>query len=629
VQLFTNRGHGKQRNSMRSDLLRYGGACVLVALAVLVTLAVPAIRDHTPVLLIFAAVILTGVLAGLGPALLAVALTTVALLIWLTPASNNRLPDSWWPVQVVAFFVVTSGIVILVEALRRTEARLDKERELVSVAQELSLDAFIILQAVRDTAGTIVDFRWTYVNPAAATILKHKREELLGQQLLTFLPGNKQSSDVFERYVKVVETGQPHKIELAYDADGIQGWFRNMAVKLGDGVAVSFADITARKQYEQQLAHQAFLLANMNDAVIAVDRDLNITRWNKGAETLYGWKEEEILGRPLGEVVQATATAELRQAALALAEAEAEAQHTFHVVHHNRQGQQVYGDAVIRALRESDGSITGYMVINHDVTERRRHEEELKALNASLEKRVRERTAELQRSNDELDSFAYVASHDLKAPLRAIANLATWIEEDGAELSAAARAHLAKLTGRIQRMDKLLDDLLTYSRAGRVQHEPAYTDTRLLVQEAVEFLNVPPGFDVEVVGQMPTLYTERVPLATVFRNLIENAYKHHDRPECGCVRISAEERADAVLFAVTDDGPGIEPQYHERIFGVYQTLKPRDEVEGSGIGLAVVKKIVESRGGAVAVHSAVGAGSTFTITWPMQEAPADGEGGSR
>jgi PAS domain S-box-containing protein len=623
VQLFTNRGPGKPRNSMRSDLLRYGGACVLVALAVLVTLTVPAIHEHTPALLVSAAVIISGIVAGLGPGLLAVALATMALLIWLAPASVYGVLGDSVSVQVVAFVAVTSGIVILLEARRRAEARLDEERELVLVAQELSLDAFIILQAVRDAAGTIVDFRWTYINPAAAAILKHEREELVGQQLLKVMPGNKQNSDVFERYVKVVETGQPHKIELAYDADGIQGWFRNMAVKLGDGVAVSFADITARKQYEQQLAYQAFLLANMSDAVIAVDRDFNITRWNKGAETLYGWKEEEVLGRPLTEVVQATATPEVRQAALAAAEAET--QHTFHVVHHNRQGQQVYGDAVMRALRENDGSITGYIIINHDVTERRRHEEELIELNASLEERVRERTAELQRSNEELDRFAYVASHDLKAPLRAIANLATWIEEDGAEPSPAVQAHLAKLSGRIRRMDKLLDDLLTYSRAGRVWHEPAFTDTQVLVQEAVEFLNVPPGFGVEVVGRMPTLYTERVPLATVFRNLIENAYKHHDRPDCGCVRISAEEQADAVVFAVADDGPGIEPQYHERIFGVYQTLKPRDEVEGSGIGLAVVKKIVESRGGAVAVHSAVGAGSTFYITWPKQEAPADGE----
>ena len=273
----------------------------------------------------------------------------------------------------------------------------------------------------------------------------------------------------------------------------------------------------------------------------------------------------------------------------------------------------------MRALRDGEGKLTGYVVIVHDVTERRRHEEELQALNASLEERVLARTAELQRSNDELDRFAYVASHDLKAPLRAIANLAAWIEEESEGLPPAAQAYLAKLDGRVRRMDKLLDDLLTYARVGRVRHVLEFVDTQLLVQDAVEDLNVPPGFGVEVVGPLPTLYTERVPLATVFRNLIENAYKHHDRPGGGCVCIAAEEEAAAVVFAVSDDGPGIDPAYHERIFVMYQTLKPRDEVEGSGIGLALVKRIVESRGGAVRVESAVGAGATFFVTWPKQQ----------
>ncbi len=626
VPLFAAGGSGKQGLHARSGLLRYGSACALVTLAVLITLAVPALREHTPALLIFAAVIVTGVLAGLGPGLLATALATIALVTWLTAGSLYGGPSDTWPLQVPAFVVVTCGIVVLVEALRRAEANLDEERDLVRVAQELSPDAFTILQAVRNSAGTIVDFRWTYVNPAAAAILKHDRAELVGKQLLAVLPGNKHNSDLFARYVTVVETGQPHSLELLYEGEGIQGWFRNTAVKLGDGVAVAFADITARKQYEQQLAYQAFLVANMSDAVITLDRLFNITRWNKGAEIIYGWKEEEVVGRPLADVLQSTATPEVRRAARAAAEAEgvaegaAETQRTFHVVHHNRQGQRVYGDAVMRGLRDGEGKLTGYVLINHDVTERQRHEEELQALNASLEERVLARTAELQRSNDELDRFAYVASHDLKAPLRAIANLAAWIDEESEGLSPAAQAYLSKLNGRVRRMEKLLDDLLTYSRAGRVRHAPELVDTQLVVQEAVEYLNLPQGFDVEIAGPLPTLYTERVPLATVFRNLIENAYKHHDHPSCGAVRISAEEQAAAVVFAVSDNGPGIDPAYHARIFVMYQTLKPRDQVEGSGIGLPVVKKIVESRGGAVRLESAVGAGTTFFITWPKQQA---------
>jgi signal transduction histidine kinase len=165
-------------------------------------------------------------------------------------------------------------------------------------------------------------------------------------------------------------------------------------------------------------------------------------------------------------------------------------------------------------------------------------------------------------------------------------------------------------------MENLLNDLLTYSRAGRIHQEPEVVDTRVLVQEIVDFLNLPPGFAVTLDGSLPTLVTERVPLNSVLRNLIQNAYKHHDHPQSGTVTISAQELGDAVLFQISDDGPGIASEYHERVYQLFQTLRPRDEVEGSGIGLAVVKKTVESRGGAIEIESLPGTGTTFRFTWP-------------
>jgi signal transduction histidine kinase len=245
-----------------------------------------------------------------------------------------------------------------------------------------------------------------------------------------------------------------------------------------------------------------------------------------------------------------------------------------------------------------------------------------------LEARVLERTAELERSNRELNQFAYVASHDLKAPLRAIDHLANWITQDaGSLLPPDSAGHLARLRGRVKRMETLLDDLLAYSRAGRERHPATLVDMRLLLQETLEFLSLPAGFVVELVGPMPTIYTERIPLETVFRNLIQNSYKHHDHPNDGHVCISAQELDHSVLFTVADNGPGIAPRYHERIFEMFQTLKPRDELEGSGIGLTVVKKIVESRGGSLRVESAEGAGATFFITWPKQARATGGAEG--
>jgi PAS domain S-box-containing protein len=240
-----------------------------------------------------------------------------------------------------------------------------------------------------------------------------------------------------------------------------------------------------------------------------------------------------------------------------------------------------------------------------------------------LETRVRERTAELERSNRELNQFAYVASHDLKAPLRAIDNLANWISEDAARILPPRSAeHLLKLRGRVKRMEKLLDDLLAYSRAGRTRPPVEPVDLNLLVQDIVGVLAPPSGFIVTVEPPALELRTPRVSLELVLRNLIGNAIKHHDQ-QSGQIHIYAVAQGDWVEFTVRDDGPGIEPQYHERIFEMYQTLRPRDQTEGSGMGLTIVKKLIESYGGTITVTSTPGQGATFRFTWPRWLEAAD------
>lgn len=247
----------------------------------------------------------------------------------------------------------------------------------------------------------------------------------------------------------------------------------------------------------------------------------------------------------------------------------------------------------------------------------RERELALREFNATLEQRVEQRTEELQRSNKELDQFAYVASHDLKAPLRAITHLANWIEQDTAELlPQSTQEHLQKLKGRVQRMESLLNDLLTYSRVGRQRHPSEEVDIAEIIDNVTHTLALPEGFTIKPCGEMPVMKTERTPLETVFRNLIDNAIKHHHHAANGSVEIWAKEQGPFVEFSVKDDGPGIAPEFHHRIFEIFQTLQPRDKVEGSGIGLAVVKKSVENRGGTIEVESAQGEGTTFRFTWP-------------
>ncbi|HTJ42863.1 MAG TPA: HAMP domain-containing sensor histidine kinase [Kofleriaceae bacterium] len=225
---------------------------------------------------------------------------------------------------------------------------------------------------------------------------------------------------------------------------------------------------------------------------------------------------------------------------------------------------------------------------------------------------------EVQEANRSLDAFAYVASHDLKAPLRDITNLSTWIDEDaGDAMPAGSRKHLAQLRDRAARMDKLLDDLLAYSRAGRIRVASEDTTMRAIIDEAVGLAGTREGFAVRVPAAEVALRAPKTPLVHVVRNLVDNALKHHDRDH-GVVAIEVEETREAIRVTVADDGPGIPAEFRERVFQPFTTLRPRDRVEGSGMGLAIVKKLIESHGGRIEIEGGDGRGTRMTFWWPKQ-----------
>jgi PAS domain S-box-containing protein len=233
-----------------------------------------------------------------------------------------------------------------------------------------------------------------------------------------------------------------------------------------------------------------------------------------------------------------------------------------------------------------------------------------------IEREKDQQRLELERSNADLEEFAYVASHDLKAPLRAIGHLAQWIRED-IELTASAETseNLNLLQGRVARLQMLLDGLLAYSRIGRVNSPIENVDIPLLVRDIAVMLSPPVGFVITCEGPMPAIRTHRAPMRVVLENLIANALKHHDRKE-GRIVVSMHTADGMAEFRVSDDGPGILPRFHERIFVIFQTLVGRDEVEASGIGLAIVKKQVEGHGGRIRLESNPPArGATFIFTW--------------
>jgi signal transduction histidine kinase len=257
-------------------------------------------------------------------------------------------------------------------------------------------------------------------------------------------------------------------------------------------------------------------------------------------------------------------------------------------------------------------------------------ETQLLDTNRSLDARIAARTAELERINDELrdknrqlersnrdlEDFAYIASHDLKTPLSGIKSAALWLEEDLRDLSEGSKELLRLMRSRINRMEKLLDDLLTFSRVGRTDTALGETRVAEIVENIIEVLQPPAHIPVRVDGELPVIFTAGAQLEQVLRNLVNNAIKHHDKKN-GEVVVSGKRIGDIVEFDVRDDGPGIPPEFHERIFQLFQTLKRRDEVEGSGMGLAIVKRLVERQNCRIAVYSqGDGTGTRFHFNWP-------------
>jgi signal transduction histidine kinase len=229
----------------------------------------------------------------------------------------------------------------------------------------------------------------------------------------------------------------------------------------------------------------------------------------------------------------------------------------------------------------------------------------------------------LEERNQELDRFVHIVSHDLKAPLRAISNLSQWIEEDAeGELSPENQKQMQLLRERVRRMETMISGLLDYAKAGRTDAAIETVSVAKLLAEVVDSLDPPQSFQIEVASAMPTLITKRLLLSQVFSNLIGNAIKHHNRPD-GFVRISSEDKGDFYKFSVADDGPGIESKYHDKIFMIFQTINSQDNPDSSGIGLSIVKKIVETEEGTIRLESEPGKGTTFHFTWPKQSLSLD------
>jgi two-component system, LuxR family, sensor kinase FixL len=425
-----------------------------------------------------------------------------------------------------------------------------------------------------------------------------------------------------EDRVRVLALLQAHlNHEGPYDAeyrmrksDGKYLWVHDTGQAIWDDHAKAqrmvamVTDFTERKRAEITLRAVVDCAV---DGLITIDERGNVESFNFACERLFGYLGTEVLGKNI-KMLMPEPDHGRHDGYLSRYVSGGEA----HII--GTSGREVSGrrkdgtvvplDLSISAFELEDGR--HFSGIVRDITKKKQAEAEvLKYMRA------------LENSNHELDEFAYAASHDLKAPLRVIDNASKWLEEDLQEhLTPDTQENMRMLRGRVKRMEKLLDDLLEYSRIGRKtdEHYEEPLAGNALMSGILALLSLPEGFRVAVSPAFAGIQVNCMPLQQILMNLISNAIKHHDKKQ-GCIEVAVDDCGDHYRFAVKDDGPGIAPEFHQRIFKMFQTLKPRDQVEGSGMGLTMVQKHIEVFGGTIALESSEGRGSTFRFTWPKQQ----------
>ncbi|WP_444998570.1 sensor histidine kinase [Aliikangiella sp. IMCC44359] len=367
--------------------------------------------------------------------------------------------------------------------------------------------------------------------------------------------------------------------------------------------------VKAREEAEKLKFHLASIVDSADDAIFSKDLDGTISSWNKGAEKLYGYNASEAIGQHISFLVPKAQRDEIDMLMKQVLKNE-KVEH-YETERYCSNGAVISVSLTLSPIIDSCGNVIGVSTIARDISERKRVESELLKARDQLEYRVKERTQELEnerealaKSNKDLEEFAYIASHDLKTPLRNIQSLSCWIEEDLAGvITESTQKYMGHLKKRVEQLNSLLDDLLEYSLAGRKKEDSILVDTQKLILDIVSlYQNEQVEIKLDVLNVLPVFKTQKTEFELVLRNLINNAIKHHDKKQVN-LTVTCSEKKDSYIFSIADDGPGIPSNYHERIFGMFKKLKPQDEVEGSGMGLALIKRIVESQGGEVNVIS--------------------------
>jgi len=422
--------------------------------------------------------------------------------------------------------------------------------------------------------------------------------------------------------------------------------------EIGDLTRTLKQVVSDRQQAEESLRKSEdryrIFVDNATDAFYLSDMNGRFLDVNKAACTTLGYTREELLSLTIFDVDADFPPDKLSEILGSLTYNEPRLVES---VHKKKDGKMFPVEVRIRSFGQKEQPLL--LSLARDIADRKKAEQELTKHREHLEELVEKRTNELKEKTDkieesrkaltylvedvnkageelrkvnmeyaaankELKEFAYIVSHDLKAPLRAISQLTHWISEDYSEaFDDDGKKQMDLILKRVKRMDGLIEGILRYSRIGRIREKEERPDLNLIVKNIIDALSPPDNVKIIIENELPDVLRDSTRMEQVFQNLIGNAIKFMDKSE-GIIRVGCADEGAYWKFSISDNGPGIDKRYHDKIFRIFQTLVPRDEHESTGIGLTLVKKIIELYGGSVSVESEAGRGATFFFTLPKK-----------
>ena len=466
----------------------------------------------------------------------------------------------------------------------------------------------LLINNVKDQAIFMLDVNGNVAswNSAAEKLEGYTTDEIIGKSATIFYTTEGQAiKELNENLLKAKKNGFFETKGWRVRKNGLAFWANIVYTALYDengkltGYSKVVKDITEGKKAAEQIAYLARLLEDTGDAVFSTDINFNVKSWNRAAETFFGYSAMEAIGKPVADVVRPQITEEARQ----------------ELRENMRQnggwrGEVVYlkkdGTALIvlvsnAATRNEKNEIDGFVTVCRDISQRKKLEEKLK------------------RSNEELEAFTYSVSHDLRAPLRAIIGFSSILEEDyGSKLDEEAQRITGVIKSNTQKMGSLIDDLLNFSRMGRHEIIKTQIDTKGMVNEVIrEVYRESSTHQINwVIHPLPTVWGDINMLRQVWLNLVSNAIKYSGNSEPANIEIGTFIKDQQIVFFVKDNGAGFDQQYAHKLFKVFQRLHSIHEFEGTGVGLAIIEKIVSKHGGSVWAEGRKGEGASFYFTLP-------------